>query len=341
MSTLSILALSVSKIAGVTHARIDYPLTTINQLLQVSAHFESGTLTIPEAFKTNQGIFILHRQFMNNPNFNAHIERIAQGWVIVSEIDDDPHHWQGFINNDFYAYRGVHAVTVSTEPLAQMIRQWNPNVQIFPNAIFELPHIPSQTTPKQSGQVRIFFGALNRLSDWQAIHPQMLALTQAYPQIHWVIVHEQAVFDSLPADCQKSFHPTLNHNDYLKVMAECDISLLPLNDTPFNRLKSDLKLIESCASGVVPVCSPIVYADHPKHQEVALFANTAQDWYEQIKTLIENPDHLANYKQKGLGYVKAERLHSQQAPLRETYYRQLVDNQTTLEAQRQARIGAR
>ena len=32
---------------------------------------------------------------------------IEKGWIIVSDMDDDPHAWREFVDSDFRAYRGV------------------------------------------------------------------------------------------------------------------------------------------------------------------------------------------------------------------------------------------
>ncbi|WP_101103540.1 methyltransferase domain-containing protein [Macromonas bipunctata] len=334
---LRVTALSMKKTAGVSEARIDYPLTALATRPGVRTLWRENALALPPGGQP--GVVVLHRQFLNHPDMCRHVDALAQrGWVVVSDMDDDPHHWREFVDSGFYAYRGVHAVSVSTEPLAEMVRQWNPNVQVFGNAMLALPVRPERPL-NQAQPLRVFFGALNRGPDWDAVRDGVLAaVVELGQQVQWVVVHERAVFDALPTEVSKEFYPTLAHDRYMQVLASCDVALLPLNDTPFNRLKSDLKLVECCAAGVVPVCSPVVYGDVPAHAEIAVLARTPQQWQQALLDLCRQPQELARRRALGLDYVKRQRMHSQQVTAREAWYRQLLAQQPVLEAQRQARV---
>jgi hypothetical protein len=333
---LNLAALGIRKRAGVTEARVDFPMSALASLPGVQAVWSSQNLSIPSGWAP--GVLTLQRQFMNMPEFNAGIERLIQKeWVVVSDIDDDPHHWPEYVQSNFRAFRGVHAVTVSTEPLAQMVRQWNPHVQIFANAIAELPDV-APGTPK-NGVIRICFGALNRGEDWAPVMPHLArAARELGPAAQWVVVHDRAFFDALPADCGKTFHPTLPPQHYLAALAQCDVALLPLADTPFNRLKSDLKFIECCAAGAVPICSPVVYAERPGHLDIGVFAQTPQAWHDELVALVRDPASLQARRSAGHRYVLQQRLHAHQAPLRRAWYQSLAAQRGALELERQARL---
>ena len=336
---VSLAGFGLRKQAGVTEARIDHPLQSLASLpvFRVT-HSEQG-ITLPQDWPP--GILILQRQFLIHPDFVRSLENlIAKGWVVIQDMDDDPHHWREFVDSDFYAYRSVHAVTVSTEPLAEMIRAWNPEVRVFPNAIRQLPLI-SPTLPKQDGRLRIFFGALNRGADWRDL---MAALIEAAQQlgdtIEFVVVHDRAFFEALPASCPKVFHPTLPQPEYMQVLASCDLALLPLNDTPFNRMKSDLKFIECCAAGVVPLCSSIVYGERQEHRDIGYFANTPDEWRQTLLTACQQTDILKHKRESGLHYVRTQRMHAGQVAERADYYRTLLAYRPQLEQARQARLAA-
>ena len=132
--------------------------------------------------------------------------------------------------------------------------------------------------------------------------------------------------------------PTLGIDKYTEVLATCDIALLPLNDTPFNRCKSDIKLIECASAQVAVICSETVYATKPEHQEFVVFANTQEEWKEAITKLVKDSALRQANVAKALVYVKTRRMHSQQAPNRLSYYQSLVQNKDALEQQRQQRI---
>jgi 2-polyprenyl-3-methyl-5-hydroxy-6-metoxy-1,4-benzoquinol methylase len=336
-SRLHVAGLGLRKQAGVTDARIDYPLAALSSLPATHVTWGDMRISIPRDWEP--GVLILQRQFQIDPEFNGCIERfIAKGWVVVQDMDDDPRYWKEFVESDFYAYRAVHAVTVSTPVLAELIGQWNPNVQIFQNAVFALPQI-APTTPKQGERIRVFFGAMNRGPDWSAImQPLIQGVASWADRLEFVVVHDRMFFDALPERFIKTFHPTLSHSEYMKVLVSCDIALSPLNDTPFNRMKSDIKLIECYAAGVVPICSPVVYGESPIHRDIGIFAETAEDWPKTLIELCSNPDAIARHRATGLEYVRRNRMHSQQVKERELYYRWLFANRDALETQRQERL---
>jgi len=160
-------------------------------------------------------------------------------------------------------------------------------------------------------------------------------------EVDWVVVHDQAFFDGLPAAVDKQFHPTLAPAAYMKVLGECDVSLLPLLDTPFNRLKSDLKLVESCAAGAVPICSAVVYGARPEHHGVAWFAHTPEDWALALESLAHKPDELARRRALGLRYVVEQRMHGPMALQREALYRGWMARREALEQARRQRLADR
>ena len=337
--TTTVAALGMKKVAGVTEARIDHPLAALASIPGARVAWGAGTVSWPNQWPA--GVFTLHRQFLNGGQQNVLVDNlIDKGWAIVSDIDDDPHHWSQFVDSNFRAYRGVHAVTVSTEPLAAMIRQWNPNVAVFPNAIAELPRIEA-ATPKSGQRLKVFFGALNRGPDWAGLSGAIIGAARALAdRIEFVVVHDEAFFNALPAEVTKVFHPTLPHGAYMQALAGCDLALLPLADTPFNRLKSDLKFIECCAAGVVPICSPVVYGEAAEHLEIGVFAEAPADWERALTELAGDHVQVKARRERGLAYVTAKRMHAQQLPLRQAYYRDLMARRSDLETQRQARIAA-
>jgi 2-polyprenyl-3-methyl-5-hydroxy-6-metoxy-1,4-benzoquinol methylase len=331
-------ALGLKKFAGVTEARVDYPLSALNSLVGYRCVWGYGGISFPKDF--TPGIFILHRQCFNEQNFKEKIEMlISEKWTVVVDFDDDPHHWKQFIESDFYIFRAVHAVTVSTLSLAKMVSAWNPNVKILPNAVMSLPSNSPRVAKEFNTPIRVFFGAINRKPDWQPIMNQIcMATEQLGEKIEFVVVHDKEFFDALPSNCLKTFHNTLEHNQYMKVLCTCDVALLPLNDTAFNRCKSDIKLIECAAASVAIICSSVVYSEEARHQSFAMFANEPEDWRNALLQLANNASELTRLQNLGLQYVKTNRMHAQQVIERNLYYRGLIESRTQLELDRQLRL---
>jgi hypothetical protein len=336
----TVAALTMRKVAGVNEARVDHPLLALKSLPGNNLIWGSKIDRLPASWPP--GVFIFHRVFLNNPQLVEKMEiMISRGWTFVYDIDDDPRHWQGFRDDDFFAFRGVHAVTVSTEALAAVIRPWNPNVYVLHNAIFELPVFKRQV-PKDGRTLKIFFGALNRTADWAVIQDAVVgALARVKKSVELIVVHDRAVFDGIPDNIAKSFCPTLNLNQYNLLLSGCDIALLPLEDNQFNRLKSDLKFIECCAAGVVPICSPVVYSGRREHLAIGCFAQSPEDWADHLVRLCDDPAELQERRARGLAYVVSARMHAHSVSVRKQLYESLISQQDELEMQRQARLGRR
>jgi len=335
-SSLQLSAMTLRKQGGITEVRIEEPLAALATQPGVTSGWAPQILRLP---KGKSGVAIFQRSFLDAAPLWEGVNRIVEGgWALVSEIDDDPHHFKGFAENNFRAFRGVHAVTVSTERLAEVIRRWNPNVGVFPNAVASLPEV-SPNTPKSGERLRVFFGAINRGGDWAPLMAALVPLVETLcDRIEMVVVHDRAFHDALPPSVRRTFHETLPYDAYKTVLASCDIALLPLADTPFNRLKSDLKLIECCAAGVVPVCSPIVYADDLRNVEVAVIAEGAHSFADALAVLCADIPRISELRAKGLAYVSGQRMQAQQVDTRLAFYRSLLENHGALEAQRQERM---
>ena len=182
---------------------------------------------------------------------------------------------------------------------------------------------------------------MNRKADWlPIIEGVKQAALENKDSIEFVVVHDKEFYDALPDTVSKTFMPTLGIEKYTLVLATCDIALLPLNDTPFNRCKSDIKLIECASAKVAVICSDTVYATKPEHHEFVMFANTQEEWKEAISKLMKDSELRQTNVAKALSYVKAQRMHAYQAPKRLAYYQSLVQNRATLEQQRRERISA-
>jgi len=331
---ITIASVGLKKVAGVTEARVDYPMLALQSLPEARTLWGEGSLSLPK----EPGILVLHRHFMADPAFRSAMETlVARGWILVSDIDDDPHQWAGYVESDFYAFRGVHAVTVSTEHLASVIRQFNPNVHVFANAILSLPHKESQAPP--NSKLRIFFGALNRKADWQVIMPGVRqAALELGDRVEFIVVHDKEFFDALPEGLSKTYLPTLGVDQYMKMLASCDVALLPLNDTTFNRCKSDIKLIECAAAGVAVICSKVVYSLERRHLAFSHFATTSQEWRDAILKLACDLPLVHDMVGNALSYVKTNRMHAQQAPHRLEVYKSLIESRPVLESQRRVRL---
>jgi glycosyltransferase involved in cell wall biosynthesis len=88
---------------------------------------------------------------------------------------------------------------------------------------------------------------------------------------------------------------TQKANIYAQVLDETDISLAPLADHKFNRMKSNLKQVEVWTRKLPIICSDIPpYNVDGKHMKncilIPVKKNNDKDWYKAIKNLIKEPN---------------------------------------------------
>ncbi|MCZ8026215.1 MAG: methyltransferase domain-containing protein [Microcystis sp. LE19-10.1B] len=247
---------------------------------------------------------------------------LAKDYLIIAEMDDDPHRWPEHEQNQFLTYRACHGIQTTTEPLAEFFRTINPNVAVFPN---QLAYLPPPREYRQNNTVKLFFGALNRQADWQAILPTLNQVLADYgEQIAAQVIHDREFFEAL-AITNKVFEPFCDYERYQALLRTCDIALLPLNPTAFNSMKSDLKFIECAGHGVTVLASPTVYEASIQSGETGLIYNSLTEFSAQLRQLIENPSFRQQLANNAYQWVKQNRLLAQHYRRRWDWYCQMRD----------------
>jgi SAM-dependent methyltransferase/glycosyltransferase involved in cell wall biosynthesis len=318
---------------GMNDVRMIQPLRSVASCPGVAVELSHEGIKLLPADSAIPRILIFQRQSLSYEHALPMLRKaLAAGYVLVSEFDDDPEHFPAIPANRYLNFTAMHAVQVSTAPLAEVIRSHNPEVEMFENAVEYLPPLANRPWPQQGdGQpLRLFFGALNRQADWE---PWMAALNAALAADPggWLVevVHDQAFFDALQTP-HKCFTPTCAYATYREVMGRCHVAFLPLADTRFNRMKSDLKLVEAASHGLAVLASPVVYG--PPLAERGL----GQVWCgaEQLQTTLQrwraDPVQAEALGAAGRAWVQAERLQRSQSGRREAWYRQLWQRRAEL-----------
>jgi len=224
------------------------------------------------------------------------------GRLTVFDIDDD--YWRIHKSNPAYDgwidskkltelatnIKECQLVTTTTKPLANILRNFNPNVRVIPNSL------PAKLWPTETknlvhnGPIIIgWAGSIthyNDLLEVSSIFPQLL---EKYPQIEihlagadpsWFESHERLKFlDFVSID------------KYANMLSGFDIGLAPLANIKFNESKSDLKSVEYGIIGIPTVASKVPsYIDTIIHGENGFIAKNCRDWLRYISILIEKPE---------------------------------------------------
>lgn len=87
--------------------------------------------------------------------------------------------------------------------------------------------------------------------------------------------------------------------DWLREQGPFDVGVAPLADTPFNRVKSDIKLLDYSAMGLRALVSDLpAYRADPAFQSAIV-----TDWFEALSDVIDNPDYARAETQAAVAHI--------------------------------------
>lgn len=225
----------------------------------------------------------------------------AQGCMTVFETDDD--YWALHPENAASQYwtherlqalarvvQACQVVTVSTPELADVMRPMNPNVRVLPNMLPD-EHWPAERKPINRGDDLVlgWAGSPSHAADMRIILPILKQLLDEFPQLtvrlagapeRWSDPHPRI-----------ELVPWVRVEEYASVLQGFDIGVAPLQDTRFNRCKSDLKYVEYSMVGIPTVASHVMsYSNTIKPGVNGYLARNTKDWLKHLRRLIESPD---------------------------------------------------
>lgn len=243
------------------------------------------------------------------PGPTGHLQRMSKHKgkrpLLVMELDDDLLHIdkgnktaEGFYGNaeiktNLVAnMRAVDLITVSTEPLAEQVRKYNPNVVVLPNCI------PRGLLAWQPGCFTDRFtvgwqGSATHDRDWQpAADPVRRWFNQAKTAGLGVEMH---TIGPTPASFPQIYpHRTSgwreSMDDYYRLM-DWHVALAPLAPSVFNDSKSDIRVLEAAALGFPVVASAVTaYQDQVLHSETGFLVYRPTEWGKYLRILAADPE---------------------------------------------------
>lgn len=312
---------------AVSDVRVIYPMRAV--MTDPSVSVQIGDIaSFPTPSEHQPAICVLHRPLLLGQEGIQYFRLLLQrGFLVVTEFDDYPDFMPELQDETLMNFRAAHAVQTSTEVLAESLRAQNPEVAVFRNGIAELQPPANFGSPEQ---LTFFFGAINRAADWQPLMPAINAAASVLGgRLRFQVVHDEAFFEALDTP-HKSFTPTCDHQTYLGLLAQAEISFMPLRDTPFNRAKSDLKFIEAAAARAVALASPTVYEQSIEDGVTGLIFRSEADLYEKLIRLVTNPALGVEIGNAARQMVAQERMVAYGVAERISWYRSLLDRRAEL-----------
>jgi SAM-dependent methyltransferase len=317
---LHLVSTMLHPVGGVSHVRVLEPLKALESDPSLVATVIAGSAAPPPEVSEPR-LFIFHRPLLAGEAGLARIRGLlTDDWLVLCEFDDHPDYIPVLQRPDIQNFRAVHAIQTSTEPLADVLRAQNPEVAVFPNAVAELPDAVNYATPNS---LTLFFAGMNRENEWPPYIDALNAVAaRAGPRLKFRIVADNGLFEALQTP-HKAFVPLCDYNTYRSMLAQCEISFMPLLDTPFNRCKSDLKFLEAAAHRVTALASTVVYPGSIVDGRTGLLFATAAELERQLMTLVMDPSSGRRIAEEARTYVIRNRMLAYQVARRSAWYHSL------------------
>ena len=294
---MRILAIT-SKFSGVGYHRIMLPLVH----MQKDYCLITDTLS-EEIVAKGWDIFLMNR-FLADINIQDIIDwRKKYGFKLVVDNDDfwqlDPTHVlyhryeaNGITDRILQYIKIADLNTCTHERLAEAIYQYNPNVEILPNA---LPYGEEQFLDNkiESDKLRLFWaGSGTHEKDLKILKEPLKRLIgknvkmilAGYNESEGDIWNYMAYYFSAGRKLDTHIYRYTDVTRYMAAYADSDVSLIPLVESKFNGMKSNLKVLETAAKKNPAIVSNV----HPYKDLPVLYVNKQSDWNKHINSLLRD-----------------------------------------------------
>lgn len=191
----------------------------------------------------------------------------------------------------------------STPGLAKAMRDAGlTTVHIVENALdvetLETAQQINSRTKHSDSLIRIIYGSGTKTHniDFLEAAPALAETLKKYPNVRFRYIgflELPIYFDNLKSQIEHI--PFCSYTEYLAHLAECDISIAPLENFIFNDAKSNIKYLEASITKVASICSPrAAFADVINHGTNGLLADNEQQWFDAFNALIKNTELRKN-----------------------------------------------
>ena len=168
----------------------------------------------------------------------------------------------------------------------------------------DLARFPPKTTYGRSGDLRlVWIGSASTLRQLEPFRPMFEALGRAMPEVRLRVVADAA----LEAPGLRVENVPWSLEAEARLLAESDVGIAPLPDTPYTRGKCGFKVLQYMAAGLPVIASPVgVNADYVQPDATGLWAKTPEEWIEAARRLAGDAALCERMGRAGRRRVEAE-----------------------------------
>lgn len=174
-----------------------------------------------------------------------------------------------------------------------------------------------------------YTGTSSHGQDFTSIERYWLRYTKDYASSIWPVYIGDSYFCDKQLDHRgrRMFIQQQPYDTYKLNIRNLDIGIAPLEPTPFNMSKSDIKAVEYSMWGIASVLpNYITYSRSFKHGETALFYNNGQEFYQCLEVLTNDHNLRETIGSNARKYVDSDRLEKHQAQARRDIYVREIEN---------------
>ena len=138
-----------------------------------------------------------------------------------------------------------------------------------------------------------FSGSITHNADFEMIEPVLIKLLEKYQCVELHLAGELDIPKELKVwENRIVKYPFGDWKKLPAILAQIDINLAPLEDTVFNKAKSENKWLEAALVKVVTVASDVgAFHDCITNNHTGLLCKDIVEWEYNLEELIENPDY--------------------------------------------------
>jgi len=198
-------------------------------------------------------------------------------------------------------------VTTTTDFLADKFKEHNKNVVVLPNC-FDKEAYDMPIMENTEDTVRIgWFGSITHYEDFKLCAPALKRILKEYPNTSFTWAGDPRMIDYLKGCDNVECHKWTMMTDSLRNYAvkfnsmRWDIGLSPIRDTLFNKCKSNIKPMEYGVFKIPCIASDV--GPYKDFGDAVVLAKTSEDWYRELKKMVEDKKHRKAIGKKMYDYV--------------------------------------
>jgi len=296
MSSKTIVLIFLDGLNGINYHRLMTPFVRLRAEEGVNIHFFQSYNELKK-FDLNQVKAVVTSRrctVTDHKAFKAYLSKFN-----VKLILDNDDYWKLSKDNDAYKYyrkvagpdikntiKIADEIWTPSEYLGERMRKLNPNVpiRIIPNTVYEKEKQWADIEKEPTDVVRFgYLGANGHMADVKS-----MGMTFEDYELYATHLGGQTASEGHYDQYLKAKHRLmpLEMHEYASFYKKFDVSLAPLLGGPFNKSKSNLKVVEAAFTRTAIIASNVTpYKECIKQNKTGILCDNAEDWRRAVKEM--------------------------------------------------------